>query len=132
MVTILILRSLVRMKYPGETRGWVSQWSYTKTLLLRSLCATNLCRKSVILIGILKNNREKEKDLVATGILPVILNKQAGSLSHLLGLASRPYSLSHRSAEPRSLSPMGTRLLRTTKICGRQGRRPYRSRFVSA
>jgi hypothetical protein len=29
-----------------------------------------------------QSNREKEKDLVATGILPVILNRQAGSLSH--------------------------------------------------
>jgi hypothetical protein len=44
-------------------------------------------------MGILKNNREKEKDLVApgilggTGILPVILGR----------LASRPYSLSHHS-----------------------------------
>ena len=33
-------------------------------------------------IGILKSNREKEEDLVATGILPVILNRQAGSLSY--------------------------------------------------
>ena len=41
-----------------------------------------------VIIAILKNNRGKEKDLVATGILPVILGR----------LASRPYSLSHHSA----------------------------------
>ena len=47
-------------------------------------------------MGILKNNREKEEDLVATGILcgtgilPVILGR----------LASRPYSPSYYSALP--------------------------------
>jgi hypothetical protein len=33
-------------------------------------------------IEVLKSNGEKENDLVATGILPVIPNRQAGSLSH--------------------------------------------------
>jgi hypothetical protein len=45
-------------------------------------------------IGILKNNREKDKDLVATGILG-----GTGILPAILGrLASRPYSLSHHFA----------------------------------
>jgi hypothetical protein len=41
-------------------------------------------------IRVLKNNREKENDLVATGILPVIPNGQAGSLSHHSELLSDP------------------------------------------
>jgi hypothetical protein len=44
-------------------------------------------------IAIPKNNREKEKGLVATGILPVILNRQAGSLSHRSALRSDQYRL---------------------------------------
>ncbi len=54
-------------------------------------------------IGILKRNREKEEDLVATGILPVTLNRQAGSLSY-------------HSAPAPILSVTGTKLLRTAII----------------
>jgi hypothetical protein len=46
------------------------------------------------LLGVLKDNREKENDLVATGILG-----GTGILPVILGrLASRPYSLSYHSA----------------------------------
>jgi hypothetical protein len=37
-----------------------------------------------------QNNREKENDLVVAGILPVILNRQAGSLSYHSVLPSYP------------------------------------------
>jgi|GEM_PF-4617344 len=53
------------------------------------------------IIGILKSNREKEEDLVATGILPVILHKQAGSLSYRSASASDPirYNYGYKTFE---------------------------------
>ena len=42
-------------------------------------------------IVVLKSNREKEKGFGGTGILPVILNGQAGSLSYHSILRSDPF-----------------------------------------
>ena len=50
-------------------------------------------------IGILKSNREKEEDLVATGILPVIVNRQAGSLSYHSALPSDPIRYGYKTFE---------------------------------
>jgi hypothetical protein len=50
-------------------------------------------------IGILKSNREKEEDLVVTGILPVIPNREAGSLSSYSTLPSDPICHGYKTFE---------------------------------
>jgi hypothetical protein len=69
-------------------------------------------------IGIFKSNREKEEDLVGTGILPVILNRQAGSLSYHPVLPSDPIRYGYKTFE-NPYNYLGSKVINDFKDAGR-------------